>query len=110
MCLEVVKLASKYNDKSMKEFGKMIMTIDPEIRDYLAEKFIRDAHHRHAIAFFQWRLYFDKTKNLQYKWPNADLKSYIDNRVDRLNFKEFLASDRLKQYQEDQQNIYKRQQ
>ena len=70
------------NDKPMKEFIKFAVTIDPSVKDYIAKKFIRDADLRHAIAFFQWRLYYNKKRA-----KNVDMESMIEKSHGILEFK-----------------------
>ena len=98
----------------MKEFSKMILAIEPEVKDFIAKQFIADASLRHAIAFFQWRLHFCKTNfsdaEKTRRANETAIKAIIDSRLGGLEFKAFLASQRLSEYQEAQQNIYKKQQ
>lgn len=98
----------------MKEFGKMILAIEPKVKDFIAKQFIADASLRHAIAFFQWRLHFCKNNFSDAaktrRANDTELKAIVDSRVGGLEFKAFLATQRLNEYQEAQQHIYKKQQ
>ena len=45
----------------MKDFGKMVMKIPKEIRDYVADLFIARASYLNVIAFMEWRKMYKKS-------------------------------------------------
>ena len=56
------RIAELNNDKVMINFLKKVILIDKSIVDYLIKNYIVKCKQKHSLAFFQWRLYFNKNK------------------------------------------------
>ena len=88
----------------MKEFGKLALMINPSLRKYIAQQFIKDSSTRHCIAFFQWRKILSSNKK-----SKQDIDEIIDNRFGSLAFKSYQSGEQLTEYKQIKTDIYKKQ-
>lgn len=54
--------AVMYKDEGMKHILESLKTVKPQIVRFLLQEYVKQCKKRHAIAFFQWRVYFSTAR------------------------------------------------